>query len=343
MAKSANQKLKLLYLAQILEQESDEEHPLSTSELIAALALHDISAERKSIYDDMDALAQFGLDVMTVRGRSNAYYLGERSFQLPELKLLVDAVESAKFISAGKSRELIKKICSLASRHAGGLMQRQVHVQNRAKTVNERTYYNVDAIQNALGKNLQISFYYYEWAVDPGSPRLFDRRRRHGGKPYQVSPWTLLWDDEYYYLIAWDDEAGIIKHYRVDRMSDITMQKQPRLGREAYEALDIAEYSKGVFGMFSGRQASVRLRFANRLIGVVVDRFGSDIIIHQSGPEHFTTTLKATVSPQFLSWLLGFGTEAQVLSPDWLVEQLAKQASDIAKMYLPNAKSQQPG
>ncbi|MDL2295130.1 WYL domain-containing protein [Ruminococcaceae bacterium OttesenSCG-928-D13] len=336
MAKSANQKLKLLYLVEILQQETDEDHPMDVAGLISALDRRGIAAERKSIYDDMETLQQYGLDVVTVRGRSNTYYLGERDFQLPELKLLVDAVQSAKFITTRKSRELIKKICALASRHEAGLMQRQVHIQNQAKTFNEHTYYNVDAIQNALGKNRQIRFYYYEWTIDPTSSKRFARRRRHEGKPYQISPWSLLWDDEFYYLIAWDDEAGdggMIKHYRVDKMSDIELLDDKRLGRQAFEALDISEYSKGVFGMFGGQETDVKLRVANRLIGVMVDRFGSDLYVSPSGSEYFCITVKAAVSPQFLSWLFGFGRDVQVLSPTALVQQVRREIDEIADLY----------
>lgn len=333
MPKSANQKLKLLYLVKILQEESDEAHPLTVSQLISALAQRGIAAERKSIYDDMEQLAHFGYDIVTVRGRGNAYYLGERTFQLPEVKLLVDAVQSAKFISAGKSRELIRKICSLTSRHQGVLMQRQVHVAARAKTQSERAYYNVDAIHSAIAAGRQIQFLYYEWVVDEKAPRLLARRARHGGEAYQVSPWTLLWDDEYYYLVAWDDAAAMMKHYRVDKMADIAQCEAPRAGQAAYEALDMAQYTQMVFGMFGGAQTHVKLRFANSLVGVVADRFGPDILIQKSGQAHFTVMVKVVPSPQFLSWVFGFGTDVQVLQPQELVEEIRREVAGLAALY----------
>lgn len=333
MPKSPNQKLKLLYLAKILSEESDEAHPLTIADLAAALARRGIAAERKSLYDDLEALERFGLDIVVLRGRGNAYYLGERHFQLPEIKLLVDAVQSAKFISLGKSQALIIKICALASRHQGGVMQRQVYVQGRAKTFNEHSYYNVDAIQNALAENRQIQFRYYEWVVAPKSARLFTRRWRHGGRPYQVSPWSLLWDDEFYYLLAYDEAAGIIKHYRVDKMDDIALCGEARSGRAVFEGLDLAQYNTRTFGMFGGTETAVRLRFANRLVGVVVDRFGQNVIIHADGPHHFVTTVQAVVSPQFFSWLFGFGAEVEVLAPQALIHCLRQELAAVSALY----------
>lgn len=333
MPKSVNQKMKLLYLVDILKEESDEEHPLCVADLIERLARYDITAERKSIYDDMEALCAYGLDIVTVKGRNNAYFLGERPFQLAEVKLLVDAVQSAKFLTTGKSRELIKKICLLAGRHQGGLLQRQVQVQGRPKTVNERTYYNVDAIHTAMAEDNQIKFYYSEWVVDQASPKAYCRKLRHGGGAYQVSPWTLVWDDEFYYLLAFDEKADIIKHYRVDKMERIAITKTKRQGRDAFAKQDMADFSKRMFGMYGGVVEDVRLRMHNRLIGVVADRFGTDVIIHKSGEQHFTFTAKVTVSPQFFSWLFGFGADAQVLSPRQVLQQAQAKARELQNLY----------
>lgn len=332
MAKSPNQKYKLLYLLQILTQESDELHPLSIQQIIEALARYEIAAERKSVYDDIAILIDFGYDIVVQKGRSNTYFLGSRDFELVELKLLVDAVESAKFITAKKSQSLIQKICHMTSKYQAQLMQRQVHVQDRAKTFNELTYYNVDTIHSAIAQNRQIQFRYYSWVVDPASPKLFARKARRGGA-YTVSPWSLLWDDEYYYLIAYDPRAQHIKHYRIDRMEQVTVCKSHRDGQKAFLALDIAQYSKSMFGMFGGAPTSIRLRMHNRLIGIIVDRFGTDIIIHKSGPDHFIIHANVIVSPQFYSWLLGFETEAQVLSPDWVVDSIRDKIQAIDHLY----------
>lgn len=333
MAKRANQKLKLLYLVKLLSEESDEMHPLSVQDCIAVLARHDIAAERKSIYDDMEMLRQFGYDVVTVRGRSNSYFLGQRDFELPELKLLVDAVGSAKFITTEKSQELIKKICTLTSRHEGGLMRRQVHVSGRPKTINKRIYYNVDTIHTAISENRQIRFLYTHWIIDEKAPRLFENRTRRNGQFYGVSPWSLLWDDEYYYLVAWDETGGKMKHYRVDRMENITATEETRLGRAAYEQMDIAGYSKSMFNMYGGQEKNVRMRFSNHLIGVAVDRFGPDIIIHRDDEKHFTLTAKVVISPQFFSWIFGLGAAAAILEPQEVVQEMQVTLQKVQALY----------
>lgn len=333
MPKSPNQKLKLLYLVKILEEQSDEAHPLTVQQMIDALAIYDVGAERKSIYDDIEALQNFGYDIIQLRGRKNSYYLGERRFQLPELKLLVDAAQSAKFITAKKSDELIRKISALASRHDAQLLRREVHVQGRVKTMNESIYYNVDILQTAIAKNRKVSCRYYEWAIDPASRRLFERRWRHNGRPYHISPFAMLWDSENYYLAAYDSEAGIIKHYRVDKMANLEILDEGREGRRQFESLDMAQYTKSTFGMFGGTESAVTLRFANRLIGVVVDRFGKDIIIQKADEEHFTVTIQAVVSPQFIAWLLGFGAEIEVLRPQSVIDDVVRTMQAVAGVY----------
>lgn len=333
LPKSTNQKAKLLHLARILEEQTDQEHPLSVRQLIGALAQQGIAAERKSIYDDVETLRQFGLDVVQLRGRSNLYYLGERRFQLPELKLLVDTVQAAKFITAKKSAELIKKLGGLASRYEAGQLQRQVHVQGRSKTMNERIYYNVDILQAAIWQNRRVSFRYYEWVVGSSGPRTFSQSWRRSGAVYVVSPWTMLWDSENYYLAAFDSEAGRIKHYRVDKMEALAVLPEARDGKDQFEALDIAEYTKRTFGMFGGEETDVALRFANRLVGVVVDRFGKDVFIQKDGEEHFTVTIQAAVSPQFIAWLLGFGNEVEVLRPQSVIQQLLQTLRDVQALY----------
>ena len=333
MSKKPKQKLKLLYLAHILDEQSDQEHPLTVAELIEALGKRGIDAERKSIYDDIASLELFGMDIVCEKGRQNSYYVGERRLQLPELKLLVDAVQSAKFITEKKSRELIQKICSLTSIHEARLMQRQVYVQGRAKTQNEKTYYNVDAIHTAIADNRQIEFRYYEWVADAATARGFTHRPRRSGQLYMLSPWTLLWNDEYYYLLAFDAESASIKNYRVDKMESIAKLDTAREGQTIFEKIDIAAYRNQMFGMFGGTETAVKIRFHNRLAGVVIDRFGSNIRLEADGDEFFTVLIKAVISPQFISWVLGFGTDAKVLSPAHFVEDLRTETKRLFEMY----------
>ena len=262
MARSANQKLKLLYLMRYLLRNSDENHPVTVRQMGEYLRGQGISAERKSLYDDIEALQQFGLDIIQVKdGNFYGYYVGSRDFELPELKLLVDSVQSSKFITHKKTRSLIEKIERLGSVHEADQLRRQVFVANRIKTMNESIYYNVDEIHTGIAQDRKIRFRYFDYTVAK------ERQFRHDGAFYEVSPYALTWDDENYYLVAYDSAAGKIKHFRVDKMVDIMAADLPRDGKEAYAALDMAVYSRKLFGMFSGQERRVRMRFDNRLVG----------------------------------------------------------------------------
>lgn len=327
MAKSPNQKLKLLYLARYLMQHSDEEHPVSTAQIIEELSRNDISAERKSIYDDIEALRNFGVDIIQVKGKNGGYYIGERDFELPELKLLVDSVQSSKFITQDKTYKLIKKIESLASVYDGQLLQRQVFVSNRVKSMNESIYYTVDVISDAITQNKKIRYQYFEYTVEK------ERRFRHDGAFYNVSPFALIWDDENYYMLAWDSDAEKMKHYRVDKMFRVSMTDNEREGLEEFKKVDMSAYTKSVFGMFGGNEQKVKLRFANHLVGAVLDRFGRESMIIKDGNEHFTVSVNVVVSQQFLAWVFGFGEDAEIISPDEVRDEMKKQAEIIIKKY----------
>lgn len=327
MAKSSNQKLKLLYIMRFILQQSDEEQTVSIADIIAELTRYGISAERKSLYDDIEALRTYGLDIIQKKGKNGGYYIASREFELPELKLLVDSVQSSKFITQKKTLSLIKKIESLASSHDAGELQRQVYVHNRVKSMNESVYYNVDSISNAINDDKAISFKYFELNVDK------ERVMRHGGALYEVSPFALMWDDENYYMVAWDSAAGLIKHYRVDKMLGISALEKPREGKEEFEKLDLSAYTSKCFGMFGGDEEKVTIRFSNRLVGAVTDRFGRDVILIKDGDDHFRINLSIVVSPQFYGWLFGFGTEAEVIYPEKVKAEMLRKAKEIAKLY----------
>ncbi|NCE64878.1 WYL domain-containing protein [Pseudoflavonifractor sp. 524-17] len=315
MAKQPRQKWKLLELQRILLEQTDEDHALSTKRLIGALARREIRAERKSIYDDMATLTEFGLDVQRTAGKHGGWFVGERSFQLAELKLLVDAVQSSRFISAKKSRALIQKLEKLASVHQARSLQRQVYVAGRAKTMNESVYYTIDQLHAALSVKRAVSFRYFEYSVK--KEKVFRRE----GRPYLVSPYGLIWDNESYYLAGYDHEKEDMRHYRVDKMADLTITAQPRRGEALGAEMDTAAYGQKHFGMFSGREGQIRLRCENRLVGVVLDRFGQEVMLIPDGAEHFTVTVQAVVSPQFLGWLFGLGEGVSLLGPSWAVDQ----------------------
>ena len=312
---------------QYLNQYSDEAHPVGIAQMVEMLAAHGILAERKSLYGDLEALREFGLDVVQARGKTVGYYIGTRDFELPELKLLVDSVQSSKFITQRKTLALIRKIENLASVHEAAALQRQVYVRNRVKSMNESVYYNVDEISSAISADRKIRFLYFEYTVKK------ERRYRHDGAFYEVSPYALMWDDENYYMLAYDAATASIRHYRVDKMNRITTVDRERQGKEAFRDTDMSAYAKKVFGMFTGRENSVKLRFARHLAGAVIDRFGKDVMLIRDGEEHFTVTVDVVVSPLFFAWVFGFGAEAEILAPEDVRRQARKAAAEIAGLY----------
>ena len=324
MAKSEGQKLKLLYIKQLLEQQSDEDHPLTAQQIMDYLAARDISAERKAIYSDIACLQDFGMDIIHKPGRTGGYYLASREFELPELKLLVDAVQSSRFLTSRKSMQLIEKLSSLASTHEAGSLKRQVVVSGRVKTMNESIFYNVDLIHDAIAQNSRITFHYTEWGLDG------QRHERPG--LYEASPYALIWDDENYYLVAHSQRHGIT-HYRVDKMASITLTGAKRFIDPAAKKLSKASYGKNVFGMFGGETTSVRMRFHNSLVGVVIDRFGTGTMLIPDGTSHFVFTMDVAVSPLFLGWMAGFGDRARILSPQSVIDQYLALCGPSVRQY----------
>ena len=316
MARSSMQKQKLLYLQKIMLEKTDENHGLTISEIKDALDGYGIKAERKSLYDDIEILQNFGLDICTIRTNTVKYYVGNRDFQIPELKLLVDAIQSSKFITRKKSLELIDKLGHLVSENEGTQLRREVYVTNRVKTVNEHIYYNVDKLHNAISENKKISFQYFKWDLDFSNGTKIVKTARKGGAAYKVSPWALCWDDENYYLVAYDSEAEMIKHYRVDKMERIRLLKEERDGSDKYKDFNPARYAKSVFSMFGGEECEVKLLVDNDFIGVIVDRFGSDIYVVRHDEHSFTVNVHVMLSPQFYAWLFGLSGKVKILSPE---------------------------
>jgi predicted DNA-binding transcriptional regulator YafY len=323
MAKSAGQKLKLLYIIKMLEDNTDENHPLSTSEIIDRLEAEGIHSERKSIYDDIEKLISFGYDIIQVSSRNGGgYYMGSREFELPELKLLVDAVQSSRFITTKKSRELIGKLELKAGKYDAGKLQRQVYVAGRIKTENESIYYNIDSIHRGIQEDRQIGFTYMDWNLNK------EMVPRENGER-SVSPWALIWREENYYLAAYDNIDGIIKHYRVDKMGNVRVLNLKREGKEQFSHIDPAKYTNSTFGMYGGKEETVTLAFPNRLIGVVMDRFGRDADIRPLENGTFRVRVKVAVSGQFFGWLSGIGAAAEIASPKSVRQEYKKWLSDI--------------
>jgi predicted DNA-binding transcriptional regulator YafY len=315
MTKKSNQKTKLLVLCQLLLQKGDEEHPISTVDLIDTLDEMGVPAERKSIYADMEALQDFGLDVQFRKGKPSGWFVGQRDFELPELKLLVDAVQSSRFITRKKSATLIRKLEGLASESQAKQLRRQVYVDGRVKTENEGVYYAIDKLHAAIAAGKAVTFRYFDYNVH--REKVFRRE----GKRYVISPYGLIWSDENYYLVGYDPTVGELRHYRVDKMEGLTVTGLPREGDESCKHFDVAEYGQRHFHMFSGREAKVRLRCEDRLVNVMLDRFGQEAMLIPDGSGYFALTVDAVVSPQFYGWLFGLGAGVTLTSPDWAVEE----------------------
>lgn len=329
MAQTANYKRKLLILARLLLERSDEEHPVSRQEMQEELERWGLSAERKSIYDDMEQLAELGLDVHSRKGRGGGWYIGQREFELAELKLLVDAVQSSRFLTKRKSDALIGKLERLTSVHQARQLQRQVYVDRRVKTMNESIFYNVDKLQGAIAANRVVTFRYFEY--NARRERVF---RREGAR-YRLTPYGLIWDSENYYLAGWDELRKEVRHYRVDKMADISLTglKGHPQGEWTAEG-----YARKHFGMFSGTPCRLKLRCEDRMAGVVIDRFGLDVSLIPDGEGYFTASVDLVASPPLWGWLFGLGTGVEVLGPDWAVAEFRGRLEEAAARYRDRAE-----
>ena len=328
MPKGTNQKFKLYRLAQIMLEKTDEEHYITMSEIMEGLAEYNITADRKSIYTDLRDLSVLGIEVEGEPvGNRYHYHVVSRTFELPELKLLVDAIQSSKFITEKKSNTLIKKLEKMVSEYEAQKLQRQVYVSGRIKTMNESIYYTVDAIHNAISENKKIKFQYYQWNVKK------EMELRHNGAWYHISPWGLSWDDENYYLVGYDSDAKKIKHYRVDKMLHIRLSSESREGKEFFKKLDMADYAKKSFGMFGGKEQTVKLLVKNNLAGVIIDRFGKNAILFPTDDEYFTVNVEVHVSRQFLGWVFSLGDGIKIVGPDDVVEEMRMEVTRLIQQY----------
>ena len=328
MSKGANQKLKLSYLCKIMQEKTDDEHSLTLAQIIKELQKYDITAERKSLYDDFKCMEEnLGIEVIKEQeGRETYYHVGSRTFELAEVKLLIDAIQSSKFISKSKSDVLIKKMNAFVSEHQAKQLKRQVYVNDRIKTMNESIYYSVDSIHNAISGNKQIEFLYCSWTIDK---KLEPRKE---GKKYKVSPWALTWADENYYLVAYDSEAGKVKHYRVDKMMKLSIAEDKREGEEHFKNFDMTTYALENFSMFGGEIRKVHIEFPNEKVGIFIDRFGKDITIRKAGQDRSMIAVDVAVSLQFFGWIFSLGSDVKITGPSDVVDK----AKESAKGFLEN-------
>jgi len=325
MPKSDNQKLKIFYILDYLQKNSHEDHPVRAADLIAALdRQHNISCDRKTVYSDIAALQEYGVDIVSLPGKNGGYYIASRNFELPELKLLIDAVQSSRYLTEKKSHELIEKLLTQCNEQDAKLMKRNVLVSGRVKSMNETIYYGVDTIQEAIAQNKQITFRYFDWD--------FGGKRKYREKPYVASPYGLCQDNENCYLLALSDRHGITA-YRVDRMIDIGLMDTPRTPCPELTGKALVDHANRLFQMYSGDAVDVKLRFHNSLINVVIDRFGKDTMLIPDGENHFNFTVRVAVSPMFLSWVMGFGSKAKILYPQSVAQELCALCKEAMSQY----------
>lgn len=328
MPKGNNQKLKLIYMIEILTQHTDEKHSITMPQIIEKLKEYNVTAERKSLYDDIEIIRDLGIDVqMRKEGRNYYYNVVGKQFEIAELKLLVDAIQSSKFITKTKSEQLIKKLETHASIYEARSLNRQIMVTGRIKTMNESIYYNIDELHEAIAENKKIQFKYYEWDIN----KEFVPRKN--GKVYEISPWGLVWDNDNYYLIAYDEENEMIKHYRVDKMKYIKVLDHKREGKKVFDKLNISKYTEQNFGMFAGEETRIVLKVKNDKIGIIIDRFGKDVVVMPDEEGYFKTTIYVAMSDQFLGWIFGLGDGVQIISPKSAVDRMKERICSIKAVY----------
>ena len=333
MSRGTNQKFKFTYLMQVMLEKTDDEHALTLNQILEELDKYDVTAERKSIYADFQDMEKFGIEIIKEQiGRETYYHVGTRDFELAEVKLLIDAIQCAKFITERKSRELIKKVKGFVSKYQAEQIQRQVFVHGRIKTMNESIYYSVDEIHNAIEHNRKIHFKYFSWQPDMSQYIL------NKGEWFTVSPWALAWDDEYYYMVGYDDFSKTVKHYRVDKMLKPHAIDQRREGAEQFRDLDMAAYSKATFGMYGGEKKRVKFHLHNSMCGVFIDRFGKDITFHKLDDRHSELNVDVFISPQFYGWVFGLGKHVQLMGPEECVTEMKDMMSGILEKMDSEAK-----
>ena len=327
MPRSFNQKLKILYLMKFLQEKTDREHPVSVKDIIRTMEAYGISVERKTVYDDIETLRTFGMKIGSRRGKPAGFYLEERTFELPELKFLMDAVQSSKFITEKQSAALVRKLENLASVHEAKKLKSQVFLMPGIKTLNEEIYTNIETIYAAISANRQISFRYYQWTLSR------ELKPKRGGERYRVSPGKLLWNNDNYYLMGLDESSGIVKHYRVDKMMDVAVEEEKRSGESVFRDFDMGRFSAETFGMFDGKETILKIRFSNELVGVVLDRFGKKAVLQRSDDTHFFLQTHIRVSGQFFGWLTGLGSGAEIVSPEKVRKEYKSFLTKILKTY----------
>lgn len=308
----------LLLLQQYLYQQTDEQHPVSVTDILAFWQQHGIQAGRKSVYTDIELLQNAGMDIVCVKSSQNKYFVGQRLFELPELKLLVDAVESSRFITEKKSTALIKKLSHLTSTAQAEQLNRRIYMGGTPKPENESIYYNVDTIHNAVQKKQQITFQYFEYT--PKKEKVL----KHDGYKYRFSPYAMIWNRDCYYAVGWSEKHGKIAQFRVDRMTAVEPLEQAAVQTPDF---DPAEYVRKVFGMYPDDLCTAKLLCDNEVMRSVIDRFGENVRTETVDEQHFRATVEVAPSPPFFSWVFTFSGKIRIVSPAAVLEEMRDMAA----------------
>jgi predicted DNA-binding transcriptional regulator YafY len=320
-------KVKLIKIWEILSQETDENHPISTPELLAKLAEMGIECDRRTLYADIKALNACGYEILCLRSSSNEYYVEDRAFSLPELRIMIDAVQAASFITTKKTGEFVDKIASLAGSRRGELLKKNVVAFNTKKTDNEKIYYNVDTINAAIAQKKKVRFVYFDFNAKR------ERVYRKSGKFYYINAFSTIMDNGNYYLVGYDDFHRSMLHFRVDRMEQVTVSRHLANEFPELKAFDIQQHKKALFGMYAGEEKEVSLRADKSLIDVVFDFFGSDTNVFEVDENTIGCNVNVQLSPQFFGWCCSFGDKLKIDSPDFVVEEFKKYLENLANRY----------
>lgn len=329
MPKNKNQRLKLLYLKQILEEYTDADHGITMDRILELLSMRGVKAERKSVYDDIDTLINdLGMDIQKPSGRDFTYRLNSRTFDVAELKLIIDSIQSSKFLSVKSSRHIIKNLSTLCSRHEASQLHRDIILANRVKNSEDLISNNVGNITAAIFAGEQISYKYFDYNIHK------KKAYRKNGVLYQASPYALIYTDENYYMLAYTDEHKQVRPYRVDRMEKVKKKDGvAREGKDYFDKIDLAQYQKYTFSMFSDNVMPVTMVFHNRLMNAVIDRFGREVMAMKEDDSHFRITASVAVSPQFYGWVFGLGNLARIIGPEHVRQGMKEMLESVHGRY----------
>ncbi len=328
----ANQKLKLLYILNLLSEKSDENHPVDIEQILLYLRNHGIESERKSVYRDISILKEFGYDILYSKAPQNGYFLTARDFESAEIRLLCDAVQAANFISPKKSEQLTNKILGLLSTEQAKEIKSQVHVENRPKSSNEEIYYHIDKLNRAIREGKKTSLLYRRRVITDQNAVEFEERE------HVLSPYAMIWADDHYYVVGNHVKYDNLMVMRVDRIRSLKILDTPV--RHFSEVspytgyFDSADYAKTHFNMFAGTPERIELVCQKELIEPVLDRFGEDIRIVRTGDDRFTMSAEAAVSEGLVAWIMQFGAKIQVKKPQTLKKMLLNKTEEIRSVYI---------